>query len=109
MQSLIMSISWIAAGILFSILATYALIHLWKHQGDEVPDPEVEYKHYVKPSDGDSEPYNPEAIYPIIEPDIAKLEKYERVYDHFGYAEQGLTFNDYVRKVECGTWGELAD
>lgn len=106
MTSLSTSISWIATGILLSILETYALIHLWKHQGDEVPDPEVEYKHYVEPTE--VEVYNPLALYPITELEIIKLEKYEKVYNHFKYSET-LTFNDYVRKIECGTWGELAD
>lgn len=101
------SVSWIVAGTLLFILATYALIHLWKGQGDEVPDPEVEYKHYVEPTE--VEVYNPLAIYPIEELEIIKLEKYEQMYNHFKYAEKGLTFKDYIRKVECGTWGELAD
>lgn len=91
--------SWIAAGIVLLILAMYALIHLWKGQGDEVPDAEVEYIHYSEP---EIEVYNPEAIYPIIEPEILKLEKYEKVYNHFEYGERyGLSFKDYLRKVEA--------
>lgn len=101
MTSFSTSISWIAAGILLSILATYALIHLRKGQGDEVPDPEVEYKHYVEPTE--VEVYNPLALYPIEELEIIKLEKYEKVYNRFNYQERyGLSFNDFLRKVEAG-------
>lgn len=97
--------SWIAAGIILLILATYALIHLWKGQGDEVPDPEVEYIHYTEPEE---EVYNPEAIYPIAEPDILKLEKYEKVYNHFEFEKRyGLSFKDYLRKVEANQMNDF--
>lgn len=43
------------------------------------------------------------------EADVDRLEKLEKAYNHFNYAERfRITFNDYVRKVEAGTWGELA-
>lgn len=47
-------------------------------------------------------------VAPKVEPEITRLEKLQRVYDHFEYGKLGLTFNDYVRKVNCGTWQELA-
>lgn len=98
--------SWIAAGILLSILATYALIQLWKGQGDEVPYPEVEYKHYVEPTE--VEVYNPLALYPIEELEIIKLEKYEKAYNHFEYGKRyGLSFKDYLRKVDANQMGDF--
>lgn len=64
------------------------------------------------------DPFNPLAIYPVseirakaapvVDPETERMEKLKRVYDRFGYARRGITFADYVRKVECGTHGELA-
>lgn len=43
------------------------------------------------------------------EEEVARLEKLEKAYNHFSYADRGISFKDYVRKVDCGTWGELAE
>jgi hypothetical protein len=40
---------------------------------------------------------------------LQRIEKLKEVYEHFDYAAVGLSFRDYVRKVEAGTWGELAN
>lgn len=42
--------------------------------------------------------------------EYARLRKLERVWRHCNYQERfGVSFNDFVRKVDAGTWGELAD
>lgn len=108
MNDIPLTIFQIIAGLIILGLAIYMFLQQTKKLGDEGLDPQAPYKHRDEVVEDDSEPYNPEAIYPITEPEIIKLEKYEKVYNHFEYEERGITFNDYVRKIECGTWHELA-
>lgn len=64
------------------------------------------------------EPYNPLWAYPVDEikehmtaepdPETVRIETLQKVYDHFGYEIRGISFADYVRKVDAGTHAELA-
>lgn len=50
-----------------------------------------------------------EPVFDQSDNEIDRLEKYERVYNHFEYHKLGLSFKDYLRKIEAGTHGELAN
>lgn len=64
------------------------------------------------------DPFNPLAAYPVSEikakmtaepdPETVRIETPQKVYDHFGYEIRGISFADYVRKVDAGTHAELA-
>lgn len=64
------------------------------------------------------EPINPLAAYPVDEikehlitetdTTVERLEKLSKTYNHFGYERRGISFADYVRKVDAGTHAELA-
>ena len=101
---------WIIAGAILLILAIYALIQLWKGQGEEKD--ETPPYHPYRVLEEDDEPYNPEAFLVVKIPTCGENDHLYKLGDFFvalGYHTKfGLTFERYVEMVHNGTWRDLA-
>ncbi|GIQ67407.1 hypothetical protein XYCOK13_02310 [Xylanibacillus composti] len=46
----------------------------------------------------------------IVEPEVSRLEKLERYYNHFNVENRyGLSFPEFKRKVDEGTWAQYLE